>query len=218
MDSPTCIIHLPEGQPDAAIIWLHGLGADAHDLEPISSQLRIDGVRHLFPNAPRRPVTVNNGTEMRAWYDLTSLDFSSGINEQQLQESIKKVNDLIETQIEEGISAERILLAGFSQGGVVALLTALTGEHRLGGVIALSTYLPEKYRTGIRNQTPVLHCHGLEDTVIPYDIGLETSDWLKTRMDDYEWRTYPDDHGVSETEIAEISEWTRRHLADSLTT
>ncbi len=214
MDSPTCIIHLPERTPDAAIIWLHGLGADAHDLEPISTQLGLTTVRHLFPNAPRRNITINAGSEMRAWFDFTSLDFSGGENAAHIDESVEKITRLIELQIDQGISPQRIILAGFSQGGVIALLTGLDFERQLGGIMALSTYLPEQIELKLRQKIPVIQCHGLDDPVIPYEIGLDTSRRLKAELGDLlEWRTYPMEHGVSELEIRDLAQWTRQRLA-----
>ena len=218
MDSPTCIIHLPEGQPDAAIIWLHGLGADAHDLEPISAQLGLHSTRHLFPNAPRRRITINNGTEMRAWFDFTSLDFSGGENREHVRDSIAKIRKLIDGQIEQGIDSTRIILAGFSQGGVIALLAGLGCERPLGGIIALSTYIPEQCDLTVRQRIPVIQCHGLDDAVIPYEIGLATSRRLQDLLgDDYEWRTYPMEHGVSDREIDDLTRWVHNRLGAPIT-
>ena len=214
MDSPTCIIHLPEQTPDAAIIWLHGLGADAHDLEPISAQLGLTTTRHLFPNAPRRPITINAGNEMRAWFDLTSLDFSAGENTEHIEESVIKIGRLIDTQIDQGVLPERIILAGFSQGGVIALLTGLGYDKTLGGIMALSTYLPEQIRLDVRQYIPVIQCHGLDDPVIPYEIGLATSRRLAAELGKrLEWRTYPMEHGVSDLEIRDLARWTQQRLS-----
>jgi phospholipase/carboxylesterase len=213
MDSPTCIIHLPEQKPDSAIIWLHGLGADAHDLEPISTELGLHQTRFIFPNAPRRQITINNGAEMRAWFDFTSLDFSGGENAEHIAESIERIEVLINAQIEQGVAAERIVLAGFSQGGVIALMTGLGFDQPLGGIIALSTYIPEQLGLEIAQLIPVIQCHGIDDTVIPYEVGLKTSKRLASVLGElHEWRTYPMEHGVSEEEISDLASWAQHLL------
>ncbi len=213
MDSPTCIIHLPERQPDSAIIWLHGLGADAHDLEPISAALALDTTRSLFPNAPRREITINNGTEMRAWFDFTSLDFSGGENTEHIAASIERVETLINAQIDQGMAAERIILAGFSQGGVIALMTGLGFDQPLGGIMALSTYIPEQIPLDIEQLIPVIQCHGINDSVIPYEVGQLTSKRLHAVLGElHEWRTYPMEHEVSGQEISDLANWAQRLL------
>ncbi len=214
MDSPTCIIHLPERQPDSAIIWLHGLGADAHDLEPISAELGLDTTRCLFPNAPRRAITINNGTEMRAWFDFTSLEYSAGENVAHIAESIERVEALINAQIDQGMAAERIILAGFSQGGVIALMAGLGFDQPLGGIMALSTYIPEQIPLDIEQLIPVIQCHGINDSVIPYEVGQQTSKRLHAVLGElHEWRTYPMEHEVSEQEINDLASWAQRLLA-----
>lgn len=213
MDSPTCIIHLPEQQPDSAIIWLHGLGADAHDLEPISAALGLETTRSLFPNAPEREITINEGAKMRAWFDFTSLDFSSGENTEHIAESIERIEALINAQIDQGMAAERIILAGFSQGGVIALMAGLGFDQPLGGVMALSTYIPEQIALDIGQLIPVIQCHGIDDTVIPYEVGLETNKRLQSVLGElHEWHTYPMEHGVSELEIRDLTGWAQRVL------
>jgi phospholipase/carboxylesterase len=213
MDAPTCIIHLPELEPDSSIIWLHGLGADAHDIEPLTARLGLPSTRFVFPNAPRRAITINNDVEMRAWFDFSSLEFSSGENTKHIAEAIEVAQHLITTQIAQGIDSSRIVLAGFSQGGVIALLAGLGFSQPLGGIIALSTYIPAQYQLQIRQKPPVIQCHGLEDPVIPYEVGLETSQRLARLLGNrYAWHTYPMEHGVCDDEIHDLTTWTHQRL------
>ncbi|HFD88098.1 MAG TPA: carboxylesterase [Gammaproteobacteria bacterium] len=219
MDSPTCIIHLPELQPDSSIIWLHGLGADAHDFEPLTPRLELPSTRFVFPNAPFRKITINNGVEMRAWFDFDSLDFSSGENLSHIDESIRKTKGLIQQQIDNGIDPERIILAGFSQGGVIALMAGLGFSQPLGGIVALSTYIPMQHDFRIRQKIPVIQCHGLDDPVIPYEVGLKTSRMLKETLGDlHEWHTYPMEHGICDPEIEDLNHWVHNTLEHSTAT
>ena len=155
---------------------------------------------------------------MRAWFDFTSLDLSSGENPEHVQESTVKIWELIEDQIDQGIDSTRIVLAGFSQGGVIALLAGLGCEQPLGGVIALSTYIPEQCELIVRQHIPVIQCHGIDDTVIPYEVGLATSQRLRELLgDNYEWHSYPMEHDVNEQEISDLAEWVQNRLGTPIT-
>lgn len=198
------------------VIWLHGLGASGHDFEPIVPELHLlqrPGVKFLFPHAPIRPITINGGAAMRGWYDITSLDFGS--REQDIEgvkESASLVNDLINNEISLGIPASNILLAGFSQGGAIALYAGLTGEHILGGVIALSTYMPIQDLalpniTDAHRAVPVFMAHGDHDDVIAIEHAAQSREALEAEKVNIEWRTYSMPHSVSTEEIADLSIW-----------
>ncbi len=215
-DSLEVIVHEPEGVADSAIIWLHGLGADAHDFEPIMPALGLQTTRFVFPNAPVRPVTINGGMRMRAWFDFVSLDFAEAVHFQQLDASIALIAGLVEKQIAQGIRPERIVLAGFSQGGVVALLTALTGKWKTAGVLALSTFIPQaRLQETWPQQPPVLQCHGTEDPVIPLVLARETVAALQAAGVFVDFREYPMAHQVCEEEIAAIRQTVQAWLRDT---
>ncbi len=216
-----CIEITTADQCNYAVIWLHGLGASGHDFEPIVPELQLlqrPGVRFLFPHAPVRPITINGGAAMRGWYDITSLDFGS--REQDIdgiQQSAGFVSDLIEQQIEGGIAANRITLAGFSQGGAIALYTGLTGQHRLGGILALSTYLPIQDTalpaiTPENSDTPVFMAHGRHDDVIQIQHAEQSRDVLRQHNVSIDWHDYDIMHSVSAEEVADISVWLKRQF------
>ncbi|NND90678.1 MAG: carboxylesterase [Granulosicoccus sp.] len=208
-------------QSEYAVIWLHGLGASGHDFEPIVPELQLlqrPGVRFLFPHAPVRPITVNGGAAMRAWYDINSLDFGSRQQDSAgIRESGQLISQLIDSQIELGIPARNITLAGFSQGGAIALYEGLTGKHTLGGILALSTYLPIQETalpliTQDRLAVPVFMGHGQFDDVIQIRHAEQSRDVLQDSQVSLEWHVYPIAHSVSADEVADISHWLKRQF------
>lgn len=210
---PTVEIN-PSGPVTAIVIFLHGLGADGNDLAPLAEELDLAGVRFVFPHAPVRPVTINDGCRMRAWYDVTSTSLGSRQDEAGIRESEQQLRALIRREVECGVPAQRIVLAGFSQGGAIALHTGLRYPERLAGIIALSSYLPlaETLQTEAHpdnKELPVMMAHGTEDTVIPLALGEISCQRLK--MQDYPvtWRSYPIPHTLCVDEIEDISEWLR---------
>ena len=207
-------------KPDAAVLWLHGLGADAHDFEPIVPELVRPGERawrFVFPNAPVRPISINGGARMRAWYDIRSLDRSLAEDAAGFRDTDAKIRELIAKEIGRGIAADRIVLAGFSQGGAVSLYTAPRLAERLAGVMALSCYLPlqgefSEKRAAANDATPIFMAHGQEDQMLPFSMGLESRDFLKNHGYTIEWHAYPMAHAVCAAEIADIREFLFRIL------
>ena len=204
-------------RPEAAVIWLHGLGADGHDFEPIVPELRLSKpVRFIFPHAPVRPVTINNGMRMRAWYDI--FQFGGGPEDEKgIRESQGLLEKLVAAQKAKGIEARRIVLAGFSQGGAIVLQTGLRYPERLAGIMALSTYLPiagalEKEKSAINRDLPIFMAHGLYDDIIPLKRAEQSKDLLVKAGYPVEWRTYPMPHSVCPPEIGHISEFLLRIL------
>ncbi|MGH8724193.1 MAG: alpha/beta hydrolase [Burkholderiales bacterium] len=198
--------------PGAAVIWLHGLGADGHDFEPIVPELRLPKpVRFVFPHAPVRPVTINNGMRMRAWYDI--LEFGGGPEDEAgIRASQKLVEELVVAE-----RGKKIVLAGFSQGGAIVLQTALRYPERLAGVIALSSYLPlagtlEKERSQANRDLPIFMGHGKFDDLIPIDRARMSGDFLKGMNYNIEWRDYPMPHSVCAEEIGDIASFLVRIL------
>lgn len=202
----------PKDAPVAAVIWLHGLGADGHDFEPIVPQLRLPAdlpVRFVFPHAPEIAVTAFGGQRARAWFDF---DPAGGADVPGMKKSASRVRDLIQNEIDNGIPAERIILAGFSQGGVMAFHTGLYYPKRLAGILALSTFLAEGEKLAADKasanvQIPILMCHGQRDTVLPMALGKSSLAHLKSAGYAVEWREYPMAHEVCMEEIQEISRW-----------
>ncbi len=201
--------------PTASVVWLHGLGADGHDFEPIVPELRLPAsipVRFVFPHAPVRPVTLNGGIPMRAWYDIVSLDKESPADAEGIATSRAQVTELVDREVARGVASERIVVAGFSQGGAIALSTALSYQHRLAGIIGLSTYLP-LYSEVIAEaapanvSTPVFLAHGSFDPVVSPQFGEATRDLLQGHDYPVTWREYPMQHAVSPQEIADIAAW-----------
>ena len=198
--------------PVASVIWLHGLGADGHDFEPIVPELRLaKPVRFVFPHAPIRPVTLNNGMRMRAWYDIARLG-GGPEDEAGIRESQKLLEDLIK-----GEETGKIVLAGFSQGGAIALQTALRYPQRLAGVLALSTYLPiagklaaEKSKANL--DLPLFMAHGTYDDIIPLTRAKLSREILEQQGYKVEWHEYPMPHSVCSQEIADISAFLSRLL------
>ena len=209
--------------PDAAVIWLHGLGADGHDFEPIVPELVRRGERawrFVFPHAARRPVTINGGMHMRAWYDITGFDREAKEDEPGFRESDSAVRELIGAEVARGIPANRIVLAGFSQGGAVCLYTAPRYSERLAGVMALSTYLPlanrlDAERAPANDGVPIFMAHGLADATLPIAMGTKSREVLRALGFDVEWHQYPMAHAVCAAEIADIRGYLFRVLPSS---
>ena len=210
----------PEAPPRYSVIWLHGLGADGNDFVPIVPELGLRelGVRFVFPHAPIRPVTLNAGMRMRAWYDIRSLASGRDVDRDHIEISSQQVERLIESELERGIESAHVLLAGFSQGGVVALHTGLRYPRRLAGIVALSTYYPEPDRieeraSAINRGLSIFYAHGTEDPLIP--LGLADSSRRALEQAGYavEWHTYPMEHQVSLEEIRELASWMKARLS-----
>jgi phospholipase/carboxylesterase len=198
-----------------SVLWLHGLGADGHDFAPIVPELvRPDwpGIRFVFPHAPMRPVTLNGGMRMRAWYDLKSLSAEDRADEEGLRESMREVEALIARERDRGVPPERQLLVGFSMGGALALASGLRREARLAGIAALSSYLPLASQTAAEmtaggKATPVFMGHGSQDPVVLPAWGTRSRDALKELGVAVEWHSYPMPHSVCPEEIRDLGNW-----------
>lgn len=206
--------------PDATVIWLHGLGADGHDFETIVPALDLPApaaIRFIFPHAPVRPVTLNNGMPMRAWYDIISLGGNARQDEEGIRASGDLVHAMIEEQVAAGIDPARIVVAGFSQGGAIALYAGTRSERKLAGIMALSTYLVlgdklAAERTAASAEVPILMVHGLHDQVVPLDRGRQARQALEALDYEVQWHDYPMGHEVCMPEVQEISAWLQRLL------
>ena len=211
----------PSKPATAAVVWLHGLGADGHDFEPVAEELGrtgLDDVRYVFPHAPVRPVTVNGGMAMRAWYDIAGPELDRRADEEGVRASAGIARALVDEQIARGIAAERIVLAGFSQGGAIALFAGLRLPFRVAGILALSTYLPVATSLAAEahpanRDVPIFLAHGSQDPVI----ALALSERSRAAMADLgytvEVHTYPMPHAVCAEEIRDIANWLQRVLA-----
>lgn len=203
------------GPARGAVIWLHGLGADGHDFEPLLRQWALAdelGVRCILPHAPVRPVTVNAGMRMRAWFDIQNLKFDGDEDAQGLEQSRQQLLALIEQERQRGIDSARILLAGFSQGGAVVLHTALRYAQPLAGALVLSAYLPLHERLGRDKQADpsrliVRMDHGTLDPVVPYEAALGSVERLRAEGFDVDFHTYTMEHGLCPMQIASLREW-----------
>ncbi len=210
----------PTRQADACVIWLHGLGADRYDFEPVALALqqRMDSLRFVLPQAPTQPVTINNGYAMPSWYDILAISGEArAIDRDQMERSAQHVIDLIEAQRDAGIDPRRIFLAGFSQGGAVVQHTAfLRWTGPLGGVLALSTYAPTFSDALEFNETqrslPVLCLHGRHDDVVPPALGRAAYDFLAARDIPVQWKDYPMAHAVVPEEVMDIAAWLAERL------
>jgi phospholipase/carboxylesterase len=208
-------------EPVASVIWAHGLGADGHDFEPVVPMLGIPGdipVRFIFPHAPVRPITINGGMHMRGWYDIRSMAINEQEDEAGIRQSAAILSALIDEQLALGIPASRVVLAGFSQGGAIALFQGLRDSRPLAGILALSTYLPLPSRLDAEaaasmTDVPVFMGHGTQDPIVPLDLGRFTSDFLKQRGVSVDFRQYPMGHSVSDREIADVGQWLSARLA-----
>lgn len=205
----------PDIRPTHTIIWLHGLGADANDFTPIIPELNLPkshGVRFIFPNAPIRPVTINNGYEMRAWYDITSISSERTTDVAGITQSVRDIETIIQREIDDGIPSHHIILAGFSQGAAIALTTFISHPQPLAGVIALSGYLPlqqialQQAQT-VNKRSPIFIAHGTEDMVVPYALGKAAYAGLKETGFNPQWYSYPMGHAVCQEEIRDIGEF-----------
>jgi phospholipase/carboxylesterase len=204
--------------PVGSVIWMHGLGADGHDFEPIVPELvRPDErpLRFVFPHAPVRPVTINNGYAMRAWYDIIGIDRQSRQDEAGIRGSDAAVRALIRRENDRGIPAERIVLAGFSQGAAMALFSGTRYPKKLAGIMGLSGYMVlaptfDAERDNANQTVPIFLAHGTEDPVVPLQLGEDTHQLLEATQYSVEWHTYRMPHSVCPEEIAEIAEWLRR--------
>ncbi len=211
----------PQGAADAAVIWLHGLGADGHDFVPVVEALRLPSslrARFVFPHAPQRPVTINGGYPLRAWYDIYGLSDGSPEDTAGIRESAANVAALIDAQCAAGIASERIVVAGFSQGGAIALHAALRHPQRLAGLIALSTYLPMHTllagEASVANRSlPILLAHGNFDPIVPFRWGENTHGELARLGYTVQWQPYPMQHEVCADEVDDIAAFLMRTLA-----
>lgn len=199
--------------PQYSIIWLHGLGADGNDFVPIAEEIELpEGVRYIFPHAPHRPVTINGGYVMRAWYDITSNSINAFEDEAGIHTSQAAVDALIAAEIAKGIAPDHIFLAGFSQGGAIALQCALRRELPLAGVLALSTYLPlaaeaKNEVTDQAKRIPIFMAHGRQDPVIPLALATASKVALQELGCEIAWHEYPMQHSVCDTELQDIALW-----------
>ena len=199
-------------EPEVSIIWLHGLGADGHDFEPVVPQLAsgLPPARFVFPHAPVRPVTINAGIPMRAWYDIVSLDRGGPVDSAGINESSESLEALIDREEKRGIEAGRIVLAGFSQGGAIAINTMLRANKNVAGLMALSTWLalPDALKeNALDTSIPVFMAHGQFDPMIPMQFGRASADAIIGAGFDVEWHDYPMAHAVCPQEIDDIRTW-----------
>lgn len=204
--------------PQWSVIWLHGLGADGHDFAPIVPELvrpQWPALRFVFPHAPVRPITINNGVPMRGWYDIVGMDFRSRADMAGVRESMAQLDALIEREIGRGIAADHIFLAGFSQGGAVILSAALARTAPLAGLIALSTYLPDAEaatRVDGGVDVPVFMAHGSSDPVIPQAVAAHSAQVLGALGLQVQWHSYPMAHQVCAEEIDALGDWLQARL------
>lgn len=216
-----CVEVAPTAEAKCSVIWLHGLGADGHDFEPIVPHLGLDpalGVRFVFPHAPRIPVTINMGLIMPAWYDVRGLDLDSRVDERGVRRSAAQVSELIERENRSGIPTRRIVLAGFSQGGAIALHVALRHPERLAGVLALSTYLVcedslEAERSEANRGLAMFQAHGLHDPMVPCELGRAAHERLVALGYQATWHVYPLQHEVSLDEVRDVGRWLTERLS-----
>jgi phospholipase/carboxylesterase len=212
----------PDAKPEAIIIWLHGLGVDGHDFVPIVPELRIPEtlpIRYVFPHAPRRSVTINAGMVMPAWFDILDLEGMHRVNEDHIRESADFLKTLLEYELLSGIPSERVVLAGFSQGGSIALYTGLRFEKKLAGILALSTTLHaadnlEKEASEANRDIPIMMAHGSHDPLIPIENAQTSRDNLIRLGYKVSWHAYPVEHTVCMDEIKDIREWLINLLLD----
>lgn len=212
--------HNPNGNSiDKAVIWLHGLGASGHDFEPVVPQLGLSddmAVRFIFPHAPKRAVTINGGMVMPAWYDILEMSLERKVDIAQIEESTQQIYDLISREIERGVKAENIVIAGFSQGGAVAYHVALGYPQRLAGLMCLSTYLATNETlnySAANKDMPILIEHGTHDPVVPVVLGQQATEILTAKGYDVTYKTYPMAHQVCMPQIEHIGSWLNKVLS-----
>lgn len=217
-DLPDCVVLEPGRPADAAVIWLHGLGASGHDFPPVVAELGLPqdhAIRFVFPHAPAIPVTINGGMVMPAWYDILEMDLDHRrVDEAGVRASAAAVEALMGRERERGVGADRTVLAGFSQGGAIALHAGLRHPERLAGVLALSTYLAvdgdlENERSTANQDVPILQCHGTQDPMVGMAKGAAARDRLRGLGYAVEWEEYPMEHQVCMPEIQRIGQWLR---------
>lgn len=214
------VLLTPARAPTASVIWLHGLGASGHDFVPIVPQLQLPlelGVRFVFPHAPVRPVTLNQGYRMRAWYDIRQLSAGAVEDAEGIVASSERIGSLIRREIDLGVACDRIVLAGFSQGGAIALHVGTRFPERLAGILALSTYLPLRDRLAAESseanrQIPILMCHGRSDAMLTILVGRQARDLLRQCGYHVDWREYDMAHEVCGAEVEDIARWLRDRL------
>ncbi|WP_111979048.1 alpha/beta hydrolase [Algibacillus agarilyticus] len=202
-------------KPDKLVIWLHGLGDSGHGFAPIVPAFNLPDechVRFVFPHAPIRPITINNGMKMPGWYDIASMDIVSRADEKGVRESALQIEALIEAELAKGFKAENMVIAGFSQGGVMAYHIGTRLKYKIAGILALSTYLavPEKLAqevNDINKQTPLLAAHGTADDVVPFAAGKMAADSLSQLGFNVEWQEYPMQHNLCPQQITYIGQW-----------
>ena len=210
-----------QGTHKATIIWLHGLGDSGNGFAPIAPELKLDpslGVKFIFPHAPVRPVTINNGMKMRAWYDIKSMDMESRADLDGVVESSHAVKRLIDNEIANGIAANKIILIGFSQGGVIAYHLGARFEQSLAGIVGLSTYMcnPQslaQQKNAANQHTPILVCHGMQDEVVPMSLGKVAFATLQNNGFKVSWKEYAMQHNVCLPEIQDIAEFINKQLS-----
>jgi len=197
-----------------AVIWLHGLGADGHDFEAVVPMLNVEElpIRFIFPHAPVQPVTINGGMAMRSWYDIIGLEIDSRADVDGIHQSVAYTKNLIQQQCDNGMDSKHIIVAGFSQGGAVALHTGLTSELPLGGIMALSTYLPcseliNEENRQVNAEIDIFQAHGTQDPVVPIQLGEMAHHQLQLWNYPAKWHTYSMPHAVIEQELHAISHW-----------
>jgi phospholipase/carboxylesterase len=220
-ESADAVVLAPATPASASVIWLHGLGADGHDFVPIVPELALPAapaVKFVFPHARVRPVTLNQGMRMRAWYDIRTLTTEGRADEEGVRESVKVLGRFIAAERAAGVPAERIVVAGFSQGGAIALHGALRHPEPLAGILGLSCYVPlrstlETELADANRNTPILLCHGQFDPVLPMELGVMARDWLRSAGYAVEWKEYPMQHQVCLPEIGDIAVWLKARLA-----
>jgi len=215
-----CVVVETGPNPTGCVIWLHGLGADGYDFVPIVKeleQLGLPNTRFVFPHAPKIPVSINGGYVMRAWYDIKNVDLQRQEDEGGIRQSQATIKQLIDDQINLGFAPEKIVLAGFSQGGAITYQAGLRGNHKLAGLIALSTYLPceNTLDTELKPANlgiPVLAAHGEQDNIVLIERGEKAVNLLKAKGVDVQWHTYPMAHSVCGEEVVEIASFLKRVL------
>ncbi len=204
---------LPEAEHKYSVIWLHGLGADGHDFEGLVPELHLTAkanIHFIFPNAPIQPVTINGGMSMRSWYDILEMALERRVDIDGIYQSADLIEPLIQREIDSGIPSTHILLAGFSQGGVIALHAGLKYQHQLAGIVALSTYLPtveqlKTERSAANHAAPIFMAHGIIDPVVAVESGKAACDTLKSMDYAVEWHDYVMEHSLCGEEIEHIS-------------
>jgi phospholipase/carboxylesterase len=219
-ESAEAVILMPSGAVTSTVVWMHGLGADGYDFVPIAEELQLPaglGTKFIFPHARQRPVTINNGFVMRAWYDIRGFGLTSAEDEAGVRESDGVVRRFIDAEVAAGVAPSSIVIAGFSQGGAMALYSGLRYPQRLAGILALSTYLPlrdslTREAAAANRDIPILMCHGSRDQVVAELTGQLSRDFLSTLGYAVQWKSYLMEHQVCMEEVADIAAWLKDKL------